>query len=74
VAGGTVEIEGALERDLVQISVRDRGRWRPRATDGLGGRGIAVIRELMDSVEVDVNGEGTVIRMTRRVARVGSSG
>jgi hypothetical protein len=28
-----------------------------------------MIRELMDSVEVDLDGEGTEIRMTRRVAR-----
>jgi anti-sigma regulatory factor (Ser/Thr protein kinase) len=69
VPGGTVEIEGALDCDRVCISVRDRGRWRPRAADRSGGRGLAMIRELMDSVEVDLDGEGTEIRMTRRVAR-----
>jgi serine phosphatase RsbU (regulator of sigma subunit)/anti-sigma regulatory factor (Ser/Thr protein kinase) len=68
VAGGTVEIEGALDGDGVRISVRDAGRWRPRVTDGSDVRGLAMISELMDSVEVDVDTRGTEIRMTRRLA------
>jgi anti-sigma regulatory factor (Ser/Thr protein kinase) len=55
----------------VEISVRDFGSWRdPRR--GSQGRGLRLIDELMDSVDVDRGKAGTVVRMRRRLgARVG---
>jgi anti-sigma regulatory factor (Ser/Thr protein kinase) len=64
---GTVEIEGALDRDALEISVRDQGCWQPRAVANGGGRGLAMMRALMDSVEVDADAGGTEVRMTRRL-------
>jgi serine phosphatase RsbU (regulator of sigma subunit)/anti-sigma regulatory factor (Ser/Thr protein kinase) len=68
-ADGMVEIEGALDRDRVQLSVRDRGRWRPKSVADGRGRGMPIIRALMDSVEVDSDSDGTEVRMTRRLQK-----
>jgi anti-sigma regulatory factor (Ser/Thr protein kinase) len=44
--------------------VRDFGAWRePR--EGDRGRGLSLMRALMDSVDVVPTGEGTTIRMQR---------
>jgi len=70
--------EGLLEVDLVvldgtvEVTVRDRGAWRP--SDGRGtGYGERLIRGLMDSVDVNSGSGGTVVRMRRRL-QAGSQG
>jgi anti-sigma regulatory factor (Ser/Thr protein kinase) len=48
------------------VDVRDSGLWRePRRTDR--GRGLEIVKGLMDEVELDSDRTGTRIRMTRRV-------
>ena len=65
---GTVpfEVEGAVDAGRVSITVRDHGHWREKNTNGRG-RGLVLMRELMDEVEVDASDDGTVVRMRRRV-------
>jgi len=63
---GDMEVEARLSHGLLEMSVRDRGAWRPAADRG-GGWGLQLIRALMDSVEVDRDAGGTVVRMSRRV-------
>ena len=58
-----METAGSLE-----IMVRDFGRWRADRPDDGGGRGLALIRNLMDDVDVDTTPEGTTVRMTRALA------
>jgi serine phosphatase RsbU (regulator of sigma subunit)/anti-sigma regulatory factor (Ser/Thr protein kinase) len=56
------EVQG---RDVV-IEVVDRGRWRhPR--DGAAGRGIELMRALMDDVQITTTERGTSVRMRRRL-------
>jgi anti-sigma regulatory factor (Ser/Thr protein kinase) len=43
------------------------GTWRERRSEHRG-RGLAIIRGLMDDVEVATEGRGTVVRMRRRLA------
>jgi PAS domain S-box-containing protein len=65
-AGGGVpfEVAGELAGRAVEITVRDRGAWRaPR--DGDQGRGLSLMRALMDSVEVAPGPEGTTIKLRR---------
>jgi serine phosphatase RsbU (regulator of sigma subunit)/anti-sigma regulatory factor (Ser/Thr protein kinase) len=50
----------------VTIEVRDRGTWRPQR-DKKRGRGLGVMRETMDDVEVDTGAEGTNVRLRRRL-------
>ena len=46
--------------------MRDTGGWRePRPSDF--GKGLILMRELMDEVDVDSGPDGTVVRMRRRL-------
>jgi PAS domain S-box-containing protein len=72
--GGTpFEVSGQREPGGVQITVRDHGAWRaPRSGDQ--GRGLSLMRALMDSVEVTPTPEGTTVRLGRRLQGVDSTG
>lgn len=52
----------------VTVIVRDRGRWRTLRPHG-GGRGLEIMRSLMDSATVDTNEDGTVVTMTKKLSR-----
>jgi len=52
----------------VTIAVRDNGRWRTTRPPG-GGRGLEIMRALLDSVEVDSDEEGTTVKMTKELSR-----
>jgi anti-sigma regulatory factor (Ser/Thr protein kinase) len=54
----------------VTITVRDSGRWRTTRPPG-GGRGLEIMRALVDSVEIDSDAEGTVVRLTKRLGERG---
>ena len=63
-AGTPFEISGRVEGRTVEIVVRDFGAWRsPR--EGDRGRGISLMRALMDTAEVVPTSEGTTVRMQR---------
>jgi anti-sigma regulatory factor (Ser/Thr protein kinase) len=49
---------------LVRVTVRDNGRWRP-PRGSHRGRGLPLMRALMDSVDVDHGTEGTVVVLER---------
>ncbi|MBX5440335.1 MAG: ATP-binding protein, partial [Solirubrobacteraceae bacterium] len=58
----------AAERDgLVRIEVRDRGRWRA-ARGANRGRGLPIMRALMDAVTVEDAEEGTRVVLERDLA------
>jgi PAS domain S-box-containing protein len=74
VAGGPpFEVSGRLDGDEVEIVVRDSGGWRERRRSE-GGRGLVLMRALMDSVDVDSTPDGTTVRMRRRLAAGGHVG
>ena len=52
--------------DAVHIEVRDAGRWRMPTPNGERGRGIGIMRSVMDEVDVRSSTEGTVVVMRRR--------
>jgi PAS domain S-box-containing protein len=58
------EVNGRLDGREVAITVRDYGAWRP-PRDGDQGRGLSLMRALMDSVEVAPGPEGTTVRLRR---------
>ena len=64
--GGTLTIAAALDGDVVEISVRDMGRWRG-SSRGDRGHGLRLMRGLMDEVHLDATDDGTTVRMRRRV-------
>jgi GAF domain-containing protein/anti-sigma regulatory factor (Ser/Thr protein kinase) len=67
-AAGTVELEMARESGgLIDVLVRDHGRWRPPPADpGLRGRGLGIVRSLMESVDIDAGANGTSVSLRHR--------
>jgi PAS domain S-box-containing protein len=67
------EVSGRLDPSGVQMTVRDNGVWRaPRSGDH--GRGLSLMRALMDSVEVTPTPEGTTVRLGRTLQGVDPRG
>ena len=57
-------LEADCEAGRVRITIRDTGRWRPpRGTDR--GRGLMMMRRLMEHVDVRHTDEGTVVVLER---------
>jgi serine/threonine-protein kinase RsbW len=67
---GTVEVSATVSAQAVEIRVADRGTWRPARIDVARGRGLQLIRQVMDQVGFE-RGEGTTVTMrrTRKEAR-----
>ena len=65
------EVEGRVSNGDVLLSVRDNGKWRePRGQNR--GRGLVLMRELMDDVRIERHEQGTAVEMRRVLAREGS--
>ena len=61
---GIVAVEVVLDtRGVLTTSVTDTGGWRPPRARSDRGRGLAIMRALMEEVVVDQRSEGTVVRM-----------
>jgi len=67
VNGGHWELTGVLDGGEVNITVRDHGSWREGGSRTTGGRGLGLMRALMDTVDVVSGPDGTVVRMRRRI-------
>lgn len=65
---GLIDLEGDHHDGEVVITVRDYGRWRD-LEQGLGGRGMLIMRSVMDEVDVDSNEAGTRVRLRRLLGR-----
>jgi PAS domain S-box-containing protein len=63
-AGAPFEISGHVEGRRVHITVRDFGAWRA-VREGDRGRGLSLMRALMDTVDVVPTADGTTVRMQR---------
>lgn len=62
------EVDARLENGRVAICVRDFGRWRsPRGEER--GRGLQLMKQLMDTAEVTHAEDGTTVRLERKLAR-----
>jgi serine phosphatase RsbU (regulator of sigma subunit)/anti-sigma regulatory factor (Ser/Thr protein kinase) len=51
----------------VTITVRDHGRWRTAKAPG-GGRGLSIMRKLVDDVEIARGEDGTTVKLTKKLA------
>jgi PAS domain S-box-containing protein len=61
------EVEADCADGVVDLVVRDFGRWRDQAPPGDRGRGLKFIDALMESVDVRSSDEGTEVHMRRRL-------
>jgi PAS domain S-box-containing protein len=68
---GSFTIDARLENGKVVLEVADHGTWIERPEGGLPhrGRGIALMKALMDAVKLSHDGRGTTVRMERGVTR-----
>jgi serine phosphatase RsbU (regulator of sigma subunit)/anti-sigma regulatory factor (Ser/Thr protein kinase) len=66
VSDAPFEVRARRERAEVEITVSDTGRWRP-ASDERRGRGLTLMRELMDDVEIQPGSDGTSVTLRRRL-------
>lgn len=64
---GDVEVRARSEEDgTVHVEVADQGRWRvPPPALTLRGRGLLLMRESVDEVEIDRTVRGTTVRLRR---------
>ena len=60
------EVSGSHNGGEIEIAVRDHGSWRPERP-GDHGRGLDLMRTLMDTVSVNPTEEGTVVSLRRRL-------
>jgi anti-anti-sigma factor len=65
-AGGDLEIQATNTDGLVSIRIRDHGKWRSPRDDG-HGRGLPLMHDLVDEVEVKLTPEGTEVRLRHRI-------
>ncbi len=59
-------VSGRVDGPDVLLEISDRGAWRERRADD-HGRGIELMRTLMDTVELEPGSEGTTVTLRRRL-------
>ena len=64
---GRVQVHAQIDGAEVDVLVTDHGHWRERRVTS-GGRGIRLMRSLMDEVDVTPSTDGTTVRLHRAVA------
>jgi integral membrane sensor domain MASE1/anti-sigma regulatory factor (Ser/Thr protein kinase) len=64
-----IEVDASCLDGLVTVSVRDRGTWRPRREQKAGGRGMQVMRAMMDRVDVRREPTGTTVLLAYALRR-----
>ena len=60
---GDVLIEAESEDGALQVSVSDHGRWRHPRPDDSRGRGLELVRAVIDDIDVERGEGGTTVRM-----------
>jgi PAS domain S-box-containing protein len=63
----TVDVNAEFDGSEVVLTIADSGGWRDQR-DSDRGRGLDLIRALMDSVEVEPGDEGTIVRLRKRLS------
>lgn len=62
-----IVVVASMEADEVRVTVRDHGIWREPVASPERGRGLGIMRALMDDVVVERHDDGTVVRLARSV-------
>lgn len=66
---GPLRVQATVEAGALHVVVEDEGRWRPARADG-GGRGLAIMRALVDRAEVAPSAQGTRVHLVLALAGV----
>jgi PAS domain S-box-containing protein len=62
-----IDVNAEFDGEDVRVTISDRGGWREKRSSDRG-RGLDLIRALMDEVALDAGDRGTVVRMRKRLA------
>jgi anti-sigma regulatory factor (Ser/Thr protein kinase) len=65
-----IEVDGSISDGTISITVHDHGSWRQHRQREEGGCGFPLMRQLMNTVEVDTQPEGTSITMQRQLGAI----
>jgi len=60
-----VHVEASFSEGVVEVVVRDHGRWHESRHSGGAGLGLALMHALMDTVELHATQQGTTVRLRR---------
>ena len=66
---GLIDVDGSISDGTITVNVHDHGTWRELRQREEGGYGFPLMRQHMDTVEVDAQPDGTTITMQRQLAR-----
>jgi anti-anti-sigma factor len=68
---GPMSVSASVDVDgMLTVTVRDRGTWRPPDRDpGDRGRGLLIMRQLVDTVTFDEHDRGTTVTLGIRLRR-----
>ena len=67
-AEGTISLRATALADRLHITVIDAGSWKPPVAAKHRGRGISLMRGLMQDVTIQPRDTGTVVHMLARIA------
>ena len=59
------EVDASHEDGVITVVVQDHGRWRAARGGEQRGRGLPIMRSLMDAVEVEHGDDGTTVQLRR---------
>jgi len=65
-----IDVAGCVKGRTITLTVHDHGSWREQRQRAEGGYGFPLMRQLMHTVEVHTQLNGTVITMQRQLARM----
>jgi anti-sigma regulatory factor (Ser/Thr protein kinase) len=69
--GTEITVRGVHDENKLLVIVTNSGVWkRPRSSDEMRGRGLALMQALMSEVEVQVRNRRTVLRMRKDLAHL----
>ena len=62
----SVTVTASMRNDQVAVAVIDEGGWRPpQPSHGLRGRGLELMRAIVDTVSIETTGAGTVVLLQK---------
>ena len=64
---GVISLRVTALSDRVQLTVADTGSWRPPRPDTHRGRGISLMRALMQDVAINPGARGTTVHLSARI-------
>jgi len=64
---GVVRLTAAVAGNLLVVEIRDEGRWRLEG-DAERGRGLGIMRALVDRVAIESSRQGTCVRLELALA------